>query len=346
MIQTGHGNLLKANADALVNTVNTVGVAGKGIALQFRTAFPENHRAYVAACKRGEVVPGRVHVFETGQLVGAKYIINFPTKRHWRARSRLADIETGLADLRRVIQELRIRSIALPPLGCGNGGLDWTDVAPRIHAALAGLDGVEVVLFEPSGAPSNDEMPVATKRPALTAQRAAMIALFERYLVPDYKLTALEAQKLAYFLQVLGQPMRLNFVKGQFGPYAENLNHALQAMEGHYTRGYGDRSSSMALHVLPGSAAEAEQFLESDEATRERVAKAASIVMGFETPYGLELLTTVHWAAAELGSTDLDSVVDYVAAWTSRKSDLFTPTHIEKALARLAHAGLVTSEPG
>src|SRR5450432_2737943 len=117
MISVGSGNLLDAEADALVNTVNTEGVAGKGIALQFRQAFPLNFRAYAAACKRGEVQPGRMFVFDTGRLGPGRYIINFPTKRHWRARSQMSDIRSGLEDLVRVIREYGIRSIAVPPLG-------------------------------------------------------------------------------------------------------------------------------------------------------------------------------------------------------------------------------------
>ena len=139
MVEFVTGNLLEADADAFVNTVNTKGVMGKGVALQFKRAFPANFKAYQAACAAGEVKLGRMFVFDSGRLERPRYIINFPTKDHWRSRSRLADIETGLVDLRRVLAELEIESIALPPLGCGLGGLDWSDVRPRIEAALADL---------------------------------------------------------------------------------------------------------------------------------------------------------------------------------------------------------------
>ena len=145
MIREMHGNLLADDAVALVNTVNTVGAMGKGIALQFKRAYPDMFRAYERAAKAGELQPGNVHVWETGALDGPRYILNFPTKRHWRAPSRLEDIEAGLADLVRVVDELAIRSIALPPLGCGNGGLDWSVVAPLIWDALTPLaDKVDV----------------------------------------------------------------------------------------------------------------------------------------------------------------------------------------------------------
>jgi O-acetyl-ADP-ribose deacetylase (regulator of RNase III) len=140
MIHLTRGDLLKADVDALVNTVNTVGVMGKGVALQFRQAYPRNYEDYRRACEQGAVELGRMFVFDAGQLVHPRHIINFPTKRHWKSKSRLEDIEAGLVDLVRVIKELDIRSIAVPPLGAGSGGLNWSDVRPRIEKALWWLE--------------------------------------------------------------------------------------------------------------------------------------------------------------------------------------------------------------
>jgi len=151
MIEYIPGDILKCRADALVNTVNCVGVMGRGLALQFKNSYPENFRAYKAACDQKEVQPGRMFVYETGQLA-PRFIINFPTKRHWRDKSRIEDIEAGLVDLVRVIREKAIRSIAVPPLGCGLGGLDWCEVRSRIEQALGELSGVRVLVFEPSKA--------------------------------------------------------------------------------------------------------------------------------------------------------------------------------------------------
>lgn len=153
MIEFKQGDLLKADTEALVNTVNTVGVMGKGIALQFKQAFPENFRAYKKACDAKQVQPGQMFTFATGNLFNPRYIINFPTKRHWRDKSRLEDIKTGLRALVVEVQQLGIQSIAIPPLGCGNGGLDWSDVKPMITAAFASLPDVRVFIFEPMGAP-------------------------------------------------------------------------------------------------------------------------------------------------------------------------------------------------
>ena len=150
MIQPTEGNLLKAPAEALVNIVNTEGVMGKGIALQFRQAYPGMFKAYVDACKRGQVQLGRMDVHDLGGLAeGPRWIINFPTKGHWRASSRLVDIDAGLDDLIATVRRLGIRSIAVPPLGCGHGGLDWAQVRPRIEQAFARVPEVSVRLYAP-----------------------------------------------------------------------------------------------------------------------------------------------------------------------------------------------------
>jgi O-acetyl-ADP-ribose deacetylase (regulator of RNase III) len=152
MIAYATGDLLQAQAEALVNTVNCVGVMGKGIALQFKRQYPENFHAYEKACKRGEVTIGRMFVTETGHLDGPRYLINFPTKDHWRRLSRLSDIDTGLIDLVRVLRDLDIRSVAVPPLGAGNGGLDWAQVEPRIIEALQQVPAVHATIYLPCAA--------------------------------------------------------------------------------------------------------------------------------------------------------------------------------------------------
>lgn len=336
MINLVNGNIIDADVEALVNTVNTVGVMGKGIALQFRQAFPENYQAYRKACNRGEVQIGHMFVFATGTLTNPRYIINFPTKRHWKNKSRLEDIEAGLHDLVAVIQEKEIGSIAIPPLGCGNGGLIWDEVRPRIESALAGIADLKVLLYAPEGTPQAQTMAVATKRPAMTPGRAALLALMDLYLIPDYRLTRLEIQKLAYFLQQAGEPLRLNFIKHKYGPYAENLNHVLQRMEGHFIRGYGDRSQNSSIEVLPPADQEAETFLQHHLETQQRLRRVACLIEGFETPHSMELLSTVHWVVQEnlAIKDDVSLVVKAVHAWNARKSH-FRPDHIEIAWERL-----------
>lgn len=149
MIMLVKGNLLDAPAQALVNAVNTVGVMGKGIALMFKKRFPENCKAYAAACARGEVRVGAMFVTEGVRLGGPRWIINFPTKKHWRDPSKLEWVRDGLVALIDVVRQRRIRSIAIPPLGCGNGGLDWEVVRPMIETSFSDLPEVEAMIFEP-----------------------------------------------------------------------------------------------------------------------------------------------------------------------------------------------------
>jgi len=155
MIEFTSGDILRADVEVLVNPVNCVGVMGRGLALAFKEAFPDNFDAYVHACARGEVVPGRMFVFERVPLAGPRSIVNFPTKRHWRDKSRLEDIEAGLAALKQEVVARAMRSIAVPALGAGLGGLDWPTVRLRIEAILGGLADVRVLVFEPlEGRPS------------------------------------------------------------------------------------------------------------------------------------------------------------------------------------------------
>ena len=330
------GNILKADVEALVNTVNTVGVMGKGIALQFRQAYPANYEAYRKACERGEVQIGRMFVFSTGQL-RPSLIINFPTKQDWRGKARIEFIDKGLEDLVQVIRKHEIRSLAVPPLGCGNGGLDWADVRPRIEQALATIPGIDAQVYEPVGAPKPDEMPVKTKMPRLTPVRAALLALIKGYSLPGYRVTMLEVEKLAYLLQEAGEPMRLRFAKGEYGPYAEVLHHVLRDMEGHYLRGYGDRSGATLIRLAPDADEKTSAFLKHYPESLERLSLVADLISGFETPYGMELLATIHWTGNEdpKVQTDSDAAITAVRAWNERKRLMFRSEHIRFAWERL-----------
>lgn len=340
MVELKRGNLLEADVEALVNTVNCVGVMGKGIALQFKQAFPDNFHQYERACHSHSVVPGRMFVVRTG-LMNPKYIINFPTKRHWKGKAKLDDIRAGLHALIAEVNRLKLSSIAVPPLGCGNGGLDWGTVRPLIERAFAELPNVHVLLFEPAGAPAPDVMQVATTKPGLTRFRALLIRLIEAYAMPGYKLSLLEVQKLAYLLQVAGENLRLKFTKEKFGPYAESVNYVLQRMEGHYFRGYGDRSGEAGIYLLPGAVDEAARFLGSDLDAGQHFGRVSDLIEGYETPYGMELLATVHWVCSETpqAAHDVDLAVQRVRAWSDRKRVAFREHHIRRAWERLRDRG-------
>ncbi|NLE09175.1 MAG: macro domain-containing protein [Dehalococcoidales bacterium] len=329
------GNVITADKEALVNTVNCVGIMGKGIALQFKQAYPDNTREYEKACKKGEVRPGRLFIYRTGRLGNPKYIINFPTKSHWKARSKIQDIELGLDALKKEIIERNIKSIAIPPLGCGNGGLDWQDVKPLIKKSLSDLNDVHIQIFEPEGSPEAANMPVNTKEPKMTRARALLIKLMELYSIPEYKLSLLEVQKLAYFLQVSGENLKLDFKKEKYGPYAENLNFVLQLIEGHFIRGYGDRNSRAMINVMDKASEKADSYIGSDPEARSRLEHVARLIHGFETPYGMELLASVHWVAVNENASTKDEAIEKVCAWNTRKKETFRIEHIQKAWDRL-----------
>lgn len=347
MIRYQTGDVLAAECEALVNSVNCVGVMGRGVALAFKRRFPDNFNAYKKACDWGEIEPGRVFVFRTSELT-PRYVINFPTKRHWRGRSCLDDIKIGLPALVTEIERRRIHSIALPPLGCGLGGLDWKDVKPLIHGALDGIPNLDTLVFEPHSSPAPDVALPEIRRPPMTAGRAALLGLMHRYLIglAEPFVTLLEVHKLLYFMQQAGEPLRLRYVKAPHGPYAPNLRHVLQVLEGHYVKGgipAGDRTDQ-PLQLVPGAVREAEAFLESHPVTHARFDRVVKLVEGFESPSGLELLATVAWVVDEIGSDSLADVTSATYAWNDHKKQ-FTERQIALARDRLRERGRQDREP-
>lgn len=350
MIREAHGNLLEADVEALVNTVNTVGIMGKGIALQFKRAFPDNFKAYESACKRGELQLGRMFVHETGALDNPKYIVNFPTKKHWKSQSRLADVKSGLAALRSTIEELGIRSIAIPPLGCGNGGLDWEEVHPLIRESLDDLSDVQIFIYPPVGPPAAADMPVRTKRPRMTRTRAALLLAFERYvqrsvatgLSDTDEMSIVEAQKAAYFLQVAGWTIKFEFTPSHYGPYAQTVDQFISHAEGHFIYGYGDGSSgSKATLTLDKSAlSAAHELLDHDIEFQAVLDRFTRIVDGFEFPYGVELLSTVHYVVdSKPTPPTVDEIVSEIQSWSERKGRIF-----KREQASLAYDHLVRTQ--
>lgn len=350
MIEHKSGNILHGEAEALVNSVNCVGVMGRGLALQFKKAFPDNFKAYEKACKHGDVKPGGMFVFETGQMM-PRFIINFPTKRHWRGASRMADIDAGLRDLVRVVKKRKIRSIAIPPLACGLGGLDWAAVRPRIEKRLQPLDGVRVVLYSPDGRPADNKPVRNLKVPNMTPGRAALVVLMHRYLggLLDPFVTLLEIHKLMYFLQCCGEPLKLKYEEAHLGPYADNLRHVLNAIEGHLVSGYADGGDKpdKQIDLVPGAVEDASKFLDRAKCsdTRGRIDRVMKLVDGFESPMCLELLATVHWIMRHDPAPESKSDVEKrFYAWSTSKQR-FTPRQIGICIDTLTSQSWVDALP-
>jgi len=343
MIELKQGDILRADAEALVNTVNCVGVMGRGIALQFKKAFSDHYfKEYKVACDNKELRPGKMLVHNLNRLHNLRYVIDFPTKRHWKGKSRMEDVEAGLQTLVDEVRKREIQSIAIPPLGCGLGGLRWSDVRTKIEKAFQRVSDVQVLLYEPKGAPPAKKMAHSQKTPGLTVGRAALLVLMRRYLaaVMDPFVTLLEIHKLMYFMQEAGEGLKLQYQKGPFGPYARNLRHVLNLMEGHFITGYGDaednpdRQINLIKEVLP----QAESFLEDHPETGSHFKKVVELISGFETPFGMELLSTVHWVASREGATTSDDAISKTYSWNTHKR-MFQEKHIRLAGDILAQKG-------
>lgn len=352
MITYTQGNLLDAPAEALINTVNTVGVMGKGIALMFKERFPLNMQQYAKACKAKEVVTGKVFVTETGELMGPRYIVNFPTKQHWKSPSKMEWIDAGLEDLRRFIIDNKVRSVAIPPLGAGNGGLDWHQVKPKIEQALGDLADVEILIYEPTKQYQNVATKVGVKK--LTPARALVAELVRRYWILGMDCSLLEIQKLAWFLQRvisrqgLENELKLKFTANYYGPYANNLDHLLNALDGSYLKADKRIPDCDPLDVIWFNDEEkraVDTYLHSAaKAYLPALEEASRLIDGFESPFGMELLSTVDWLLTkEHCAPTLESIKTGIAYWPAgehwaqRKLALFTDKDIQFALSRLQH---------
>lgn len=332
MIEYKNGDILREDVEAIVNTVNCVGIMGRGLALQFKNKFPQNFKEYQLACTNKEVQLGKMFVHQTGQLINPKYIINFPTKGHWKQNSKIEDISNGLDDLITIIEKYSIKSIAIPPLGSGLGGLDWKMVKKLIEEKLKNIN-CTVILFEPLE--QKIEKSITKEIPKMTAGRAALIGLMDRYLqgLMDPFISLIEVHKLMYFMQESGEELRLKYKKAQFGPYADNLRHVLNTIEGHFISGYedGGDAPTKQLKLIPKAVEDAKNYLTNKKNTNENFVKVAKLVDGFETPFGLELLSTVHWVVKNENASNLEEVISKIYNWNERKKQ-FSEKQIKIAL--------------
>lgn len=356
MIRFTTGNLLEDSSDALVNTVNSVGVMGKGIALMFKEAYPENFTEYAAACREGLVHGGSLVVTRRHDLVGPKWIVNFATKEHWRSPSRLEWIASGLNDLKAAIIDLGISSIAIPPLGAGNGGLDWPSVRALIVDVLCELQDIDITVYEPTREYQNVAKRSGVDK--LTPARALVAESVRRYSTMGIECSLIEVQKLSWFLERsvrelgLEDPLDLHFRPLRYGPYADRLRHVLESMDGSYLhcdKRINDAGPFDVISFVGDRREPLLAYLSTDAARRYRPAleRCAEIVDGFESPLGLELLATVDWLISREGATpSVDGIRSSLAKWgggrfaAERKLKIFEPRLIEVALERISNVRL------
>lgn len=355
MIDYTQGNLLEADVDAVVNTVNTVGVMGKGIALMFKERFPPNFKAYKAACKASEVEVGKLFVTESGELDGPHWIINFPTKKHWRNPTKVEWVKDGLQALKEFITEHSINSIAIPPLGCGNGGLDWPLVRNLIEASLGDLSETQVIVYEPTAKYQN----VAKKQGVqkLTPARAMISELVRRYAVLGIECTILEIQKMAWFLERfiiqhgLPNDLDLRFEANRYGPYADRLKHLLNQLDGSYLacdKRLADASPFDSIRFKDSERDRVELFLKTEgKPYRHAFEELLQFIDGFQSPLGMEALATVDWLISkESCEPSLNAIKKGISQWpvddsaAKRKKRIFSDALLQASLDRLETSAL------
>lgn len=337
------GDMFSEPVQALVNTVNCVGVMGKGVALEFKNRWPANFKAYKKVCETEELKPGRMFIFDTNELfpsAGPRYLVNFPTKAHWRSKSKLSYVEDGLEALRAEIIGLGIKSIAIPPLGCGNGGLDWADVKPLIVSKLSDLVDVEIVVFPPKDAVDKPEHVHSGLQ--MTYARAILLkSLNDLELFFDGSFDRISLQKIAYFLQALGIDFKLKFARNLHGPYSDTLKKAYIAFEHHGLIG-GFTTGDRQAHVTNSGCAVADEFLSnSQQKSDDVVSKLSQLIQGYESPYGLELLSSVHWLAHHEGHFPVEKIIEEMMNWNDDKRNSFDEKAIRTAYVRLKEDGLL-----
>lgn len=340
------GDIFIAQTDAIINTVNCVGVMGKGIALEFKRRWPKNFQAYKKLCAENKLITGKMFVFENSDMFKSdshRYLINFPTKQHWRSKSKLSYIEEGLNDFIIQIKKFNIKSVAIPPLGCGNGGLDWLVVRDLIEKKLSPINDVEFLVFVPKEEKIEPEFQEIPHTSDFTQQRATLIKTlgdFQDYFGGYY--TRLSIQKLTYFLQVLGIPFNLKFEKAEFGPYSEKLNIALKSLETkNFITGYTAIDSQTTVTHSAYAAAD-EYLMQYSRLKHEKIITDLShLIEGYESPFGMELLSSTHYLFHTEAKTNPSTILEAFANWSDHKKNNFGENEIESAFHRLQTDGLI-----
>jgi len=333
------GNILESKTQALVNTVNIVGVMGKGIALQFKKVFPENYKKYADACKKGEITIGKLFITKENTLYGEKLIINFPTKKDWRKPSEYEYIEKGLDELIKIIEEYKITSIALPPLGAGSGGLVWSKVKTIIEEKLKNID-IEILVYEPT---KDIKEKLKKERIKLTDARALMLYVLYDLIKQGEFVSEFSAEKVCYFLQKFGAEkyFKLKYQPNFYGPYSGKVRFVLNYLSGSYILGYSDLNKRPfePLLLVPDGDEEVRNYIESKPELKAIAQKTVKFLDGFYSDFSLELLSTVDWIMNKKNTNDIDVIKQELNKWSERKRTRFSDDrYIKIAIKHLRDA--------
>ena len=340
MIKYITGNILESSADALINTVNTVGVMGKGIALQFKKAYHNNYKAYVQACKKNEIEIGKLLIVKDSNLSsGEKYIINFPTKKDWRKPSEYEFIEAGLEDLIRIIKDYNIKSIAIPPLGAGNGGLEWEKVKKIIENKLSNIE-IDIFVFEPT---QQIKEQLKKERVKLTEGRALLLYVLYDLVKNGEYVSEFSSEKVCYFLQRFGAKKYLNldFSPNFYGPYSGKVRYVLNVLNGSYIMGYSDMSKKPfePITLVSDGYEDVKSYIEGNQELLSISNKTINFLNGFYSDFALELLSTIDFITTEINSFEKDLINKKLENWSDRKRSLFSnPKYIDISVKQLQQA--------
>jgi uncharacterized protein YwgA/O-acetyl-ADP-ribose deacetylase (regulator of RNase III) len=357
-VATKIGDLFKSDAQTLVNTVNCVGVMGKGIALEFKKRFPDMFKDYEQRCTRGEVRLGQPYLYKQGEC---PWILNFPTKDHWRAVSRLSDIVAGLEHFKRNYKPWGIKSLAVPPLGCGSGQLDWTVVGPTLYRHLTELD-IPVELYAPHGTPPRqlDLDFLAGKGPAAEGGRSAaeirvapaavaLLAILSRVTREPYHwpIGRTTFQKIAYFATEVGLPTGLHYGRGSFGPYSPQLKRIVAQLQNNGLLSETKRGHMFVARPGPTYRDARAQYRSQLKDWCPAIERVADLFLRLQRTTDAEVAATVHYVAHELKSR-LDftpsevEVFEEVKAWKARRAPALDEARIAETVRYLNMLGWVT----
>jgi O-acetyl-ADP-ribose deacetylase (regulator of RNase III) len=325
MIHYKIGNILESDADALINTVNTEGVMGKGIALQFKKAFPLNFKLYQESCKKGELKTGKLLFVEDNALIsGKKWIINFPTKTTWRKPSEYEYIEEGLDELIRVLSNYPIKSIAIPPLGSGNGGLNWERVKSIIENKFSKIS-TDIYIYEPN---AQIQEVLKKERVPLTDARAMLLSMLYNLVSEGEFVSEFSSEKICYFLQRFGakEHFKLEFYPNFYGPYSGKVKYVINYLNGSYIMGYSamDKKPFEALQLIPDGLEKVQEYLNERPDLQKIVTQTQLFLSGFYSEFALELLSTIDYITHTEKTFDLNKVKESLNKWSDRKRTLFS----------------------
>lgn len=326
MISYLKGNLFESKAQALVNTVNTQGVMGKGIALQFKKLYPNNFKVYLEKCKSNDFNIGELLVTKDNNVsTGEKIIVNFPTKKSWRSPSRYEYIVEGLNSLIKTIDNCEIKSIAIPPLGSGNGGLQWSKVKAILEDKLTSIHDCDIYIYEPSQ--SVKEI-LKKERVKLTPARAMLLFMLFKLVRNGEFVSEFASEKLCYFLQRFGAEtyFNLKYEPNFYGPYSGKIKHVLNHLNGSYIMGYAgkDKKPFEELDLIVDSWNEVESYINSNSELKKIVTLTDDFLDGFYSPFGLELLSTVDFISNNKNTSDPKTIEKELDSWSKRKRTLFS----------------------